>query len=300
LSHNERESGGAVGTWIALRMRVAAPGIWWGPLWAALCGAVAGGALSGDPSQALRLVVVLALADPVVGNLSHLALGGDRTSDPIRPTREAGFPAAPALPYTRPGSPGDRLGRWLQRAMGWSQDDADSQVGSRSLELGLHLVALIVLSLMLGEPAIWVALGTAGVLAAGALARRFSAELPVLLQALAESALMWGMGYTTFAPLKATSLALAVLYALAYWSALRLHVLKAANSAPGIAVALIGMALVLLVSKQPVPATAVALVSAFPIGASLLVRDAAAAPLFVRSIRWYMLAALLLSALSVR
>jgi hypothetical protein len=293
LSHNERQSGGGVGTWIALRMSFASPGIWWGPLWAALCGAVAGGVLSADPGQALRLVVVLALADPIVGNLSHLALGCDRMGAPTRPMHESGSPAVPALPYIRPGSPGDRVGRWLQHAVGWPKDDADSQVG-------LYIVALIILGLMLGEPALWVVLGTAGVLAAGALAQRFSAELALLLRALAESALMWGVGYAAFAPLKANSLGLAALYALAYWSVLRLLMLKATNSVPGVAVALVGMVLVPLVSKQPVLATAVALVGAFPIGASLLVREAAVGPLFVRRIRWYMLAAMLLSALSIR
>ena len=301
LSHYERQSGGGVGTWIALRMRVAAPGIWWGPLWAALCGAAAGGALSGDPGQVLRLVVVLALADPVVGNLSYLILGGERTTAPLRRMREAeGVPAVPALPYTRPGSPGDRLGRWVQQAVGGLTDDADPQIGSLWPSLGLDLVALIVLGLMLGEPALWIALGTAGVLAAGAVARRISAESALLLQALAESALMWGVGYAAFAPLKASSLGFAALYALAYWSVLRLLVLKATNSAPGVAVALVGMVLVLLGSKQPVLATAVALVGAFPVGASLLVREAAVGQLFVWTIRWYMLTATLLVALSGR
>ena len=188
----------------------------------------------------------------------------------------------PALPYTRPGSPGDRLGRWLQRAVAWPRDDGDSQMGSRRVAWDSTSWLLIVLGLVSGEPALWIVLGTAGVLAAGALARRFSAELALLLQALAESALMWVVGYAAFAPLKATSLGLAALYALAYWSVLRLLVLKATNSAPGVAVALVGMVLVLLVSKQPILATAVALVGAFPIGASLLVKDAAVGPLFVR------------------
>ncbi len=301
LGNDQRQTG--VGTWIVLRTHVSSPEIWWGPLWAALCGAVAAGAVGEDPSQVLRLIGVLVLADPLVGNLSYFIFG--RQGEAFEAHRENEAAEAPpilTLPYTRPGSPGDRLGRWLHRAVGWRRYRFDVQARWVDPGLALQATGVGVLGLLLGEPVAWIALVILLTLVAGALARQIGGGAALVFQALVESGLPWLLGYVAFAPLNSSSLTLAALYALAYWSALRILARETLESAPGVALALAGTVLFLLATKQPILAAGVALVAAFPIASCLSALPAVSSTggAFLRRIRWYMLAALLLSALSAR
>ncbi|MBU0495938.1 MAG: hypothetical protein KKA73_23365 [Chloroflexi bacterium] len=100
--------------WTDLRLRPIAPFTWLGPVLACLGGAWAGS----GPQLDWPVVLAFLLADPLWGGLWTLIV--NRNWFVIRGASrgDKGF-RLPLLPYTTPGSPGERLIRWLDRALDW-------------------------------------------------------------------------------------------------------------------------------------------------------------------------------------
>lgn len=98
-----------------LRLHLGQRRLWVGPALASLCGALATGLVGLNSASAVSLVLLLFLVDPLLGavwtflaspnNLPLTALA--EQDDPTLRLR--------ALPYTVPGSLGDRAHRWLNR-----------------------------------------------------------------------------------------------------------------------------------------------------------------------------------------
>ena len=101
-----------VGGLIRLRTHLTELSTWLGPAWAALCGALASGGSDWQGEEWLKLAVLVLLVDVGWGGL-WAALGSSDWAATLVRWREwrSGDPVA-ALPYTLPGSPGDRISRW--------------------------------------------------------------------------------------------------------------------------------------------------------------------------------------------
>ncbi len=195
--------------------------MWFLPLWATVCGAVTAAANPLTLAGIARLLLALFLVELGWGEL-WLALTATDWATPLGRWRqwqyEPSHPSAsnaatgrkkPALPYARPGSPADRLARWLAQLTSWGQMVFLPLVGPA---LGSALVGLLLslaLSAVLGRDFL---LLTLGVLA--------SAQLVALASGGRGGAgpgaglafrvgLGWLAGHLVFAPLALPSAALA-------------------------------------------------------------------------------------------
>ncbi len=197
--------------WMSFRVRLAQPLAWPRAAWAALCGALASGALGLGGQQLLSLVLVLVLVEPVWGTLWELALGTDWPArgdeSPSDDKRALG-----ALPYTVPGSPGYRLARWLgQRFHRW-QTTLWPRTGSAVVGLFTAALLTVVLAIVLGRPVVAVSAAALVCIALAFFAARGGGRPPLWPRAMVDIGLAWLAGHLAFASLTWPSVALAVLY----------------------------------------------------------------------------------------
>jgi len=94
---------------------------WSAPLWATLCGAVASGRLTLTLPAAIRLLLVLLLVEAGWGTMWNALATTDWATLLRRWRNWNAEDHCPALPYVRPGSPGERATRWLGRALSWAR-----------------------------------------------------------------------------------------------------------------------------------------------------------------------------------
>jgi hypothetical protein len=149
-----------------------------GPAWAVLAGAVAAGVPLGNADALLRLAAAVILADLIWGILRRIIPDSSGNMGTV-PT------AAPSLPYGHGDAP---LARLLQNF-------ADGQPASTAPWLGWlsGLVLTVVLSLLLGGPALVASVSVVGLIfLARALLR--SGHTPALCLALLDVALPWVLG----------------------------------------------------------------------------------------------------------
>jgi len=210
----------AAGTWIGLRGRLARP--FWGWLggWAVVCGALASNGLRWQGGPLLDLVLALLLVELAWGSLWDLAVGTDwfrslaASWPPARPA------SLPSLPYTRPGSPGERLARWLGRLACWWRDAFWPVAGAALLGLLAAGILTAVLTLLLPDRLRPLNLALLALTALGVIQRRRGRE-PLAGQAFVRVGLSWLAGHALFADFGLGSLILALSFALAAWGNLR-------------------------------------------------------------------------------
>jgi hypothetical protein len=123
---------------------------WLGPAWACLCGVVASGGFGWQTKAWLRLALLILLVDGGWGTL-WAALGSTDWATPLLRWRDwrSGDPVAP-LPYTLPGSPGDRASRWLGQLRVWWRVTAllGALLGPELLLLSLGALAVMQLGMI--------------------------------------------------------------------------------------------------------------------------------------------------------
>ncbi len=197
------------------------PPVWLLPLWATVCGAVA--AITDPPTMAgiARLVLALFLVELGWGEL-WLALTATDWATPLERWRHweaqdisRTINLALRIPYARPGSPADRLARWLAQLTSWGRMVFLPLVGPA---LGSGLVGLLfslALSAILGRDFLLLTLGilAAAQLVAIAAGGRGGAGPGAGLAF--QVGLGWLAGHLTFAPLTLPSVALAGAFSLA-------------------------------------------------------------------------------------
>ncbi len=205
------------GRWVNLRMQLARFG-GPGPIWAALCGAVASGELTFSGPALFSLLSVLFLVDPLWGFLwDHIVGVNWGIPSSLSPSLLGDGLRLP--PYTAPNSPGGRLFRWLDRALAWWRGALWPQLGSELSGLAIALPLTAVLSFILGLRVI--ILTSIGLSLMALLSwRRLSPRLP---RAIIEVGLAWLAGQGAFGPLSWPSSALAAAYVGAYYACLALE-----------------------------------------------------------------------------
>jgi len=275
------------------------PPMWFLPLWAVVCGAVAAAADPPTPAGLARLLLALFLVELGWGELWLAVVATDWATplgrwqqwpyDPATSDAATGGENRPTLPYARPGSPADRLARWLAQLTSWGRMVLLPLVGPA---LGSALVGLLLslaLSAVLGRDFVVL---TLGILAAGqliALARGgFGGAGPGVGTAF-RAGFGWLAGHLVFAPLTLPSAALAGALSLAA---------SGAEDSPGIlrralwTGGYLGAMLLLVTLHRPLAVPFMALLALPP----LLAETANSASGWLRRYGLWLAAAMLLSA----
>ncbi len=203
------------------------PPVWFLPLWATVCGAVAAAADPPTLNDVARLIMALFLVELGWGEL-WLALTATDWATPLdrwqqwnyESPRSSAHDAAGgrnrfAFPYARPGSPADRLGRWLAQLTSWGRMVFLPLVGPA---LGSALVGLLLslaLSAVLGRDFLLLTLGILASAQLVALASGGRGEAGPGAALAFRIGLGWLAGHLTFAPLALPSAALAGTFSMA-------------------------------------------------------------------------------------
>jgi hypothetical protein len=282
---------------VGLQGRLARP--FWGILasWAVLCGALASNQLHWGARSLLDLALVMLLAELVWGSLWDLVAG----TDWLLPLAQSWPPARPAqwrgLPYTQPRSPGGRLVRSLNRLVGWWRKSFWPAAGPALLSVLIAVVLAAVLSLLLPSRLRPLNAALAALLGLGVARRRWGQD-SAASQALLQVGLSWLAGHLAFAPMSPASLGLALAFAAATLGMLKVE------SAQNLGFWLvnggqIAAALWLAGFGQPLAAGAIALLCFGQVALQIPLQAGAAPRVIVRRALPWMMAAMLVAAVTV-
>ncbi len=123
---------------------------WLVPAWAALCGAVASGDFDGQGADWLHLALLILLVDVGWGVLWAM-MGSTDWATPLRRWRDwrSGEPSR-RLPYTLPGSLGDRASNWWGQLRAWWRAIFWPACGPSFAVIVVALVGIVALGMLLG------------------------------------------------------------------------------------------------------------------------------------------------------
>lgn len=250
-----------LGRLITLQVRFAHPLSWFGPIWAALCGALASGEMALDVTHLFLLVMVLFLIDLALGTVWELALNTDWFSLSSDSSSEKELPAKALLmlPYAIQNSPNQRISRWLGRVITWAQTVLWPNAGTAVFGLIVTAVMAIVMATFLGRTLVlltFAALVTAAL--ALLLTHRREVE-PLWLRALFETGLTWLIGHAAFGPFSWPSLVAGGLYTGLYQACLSLQRNQSKRAIIRFNVFQMAIVALLVVVKQPLSAGLVGL-----------------------------------------
>ena len=151
-----------VGHSIQVRLFLIRP-IWRiGPGWAAVGGVLASGALLAAPGHLLTLLLVWFIADPLLGTVWDMGVGGSSTSAHrgvwrrlLTEQRPGHGSALVVFPYTQPDSRGQQLAERLGRFWCWWRESFWPEAGHEFITVALGLGVALLLGAVLG-PAVFV------------------------------------------------------------------------------------------------------------------------------------------------
>ena len=256
--------------WIDCKVQVAVPRLWWGPLWAAFCGVVASGSFAWGADQIARLILVLALADPLLANLCRLLFDLDWCRDSGSAREGAAIPDVTGLPYTEAGSPAQRLGRFLGHAFAWWRRVLRSETAWMASGVGFQGGAMVAIALALEPPAGWSVGGGLGLIGMALLVARRGPAVAAVVRDAVEVGVPWLVGHLVFAPLKPFAIGLVGIYVLAYVAAAHVMRKGSGRGALLVALALGSMVSLMAAGKWPVAAAVVGLVGLYPLWLSMV------------------------------
>ncbi|MCS7178205.1 MAG: hypothetical protein RML46_00845 [Anaerolineae bacterium] len=193
------------------------PPVWLLPLWATLCGAVAVDAPLSGPVLA-RLMLALSLVELGWGEL-WLAMAATDWATPLARWRgweqDPRLSGHPPLPYARPGSPADRLARWLAQLAAWGRTVLCPAVGP-ALGSGLAgLLLSLILSATLGRDFLLLTLGLLAATQLVAVADRGHGRIGTAEGPAFRLGFAWLAGHLIGAPLTLSTLGMATAFSLA-------------------------------------------------------------------------------------
>jgi hypothetical protein len=190
-------------------------------LWAALCGVLAAAQWPPQAADLVTLLFVVILVTLGWGTVWHLASTTDWFGVLANRRPSSQTASWRGLPYTQPGSPAGRLGRWLGLFTGWWRETFWPNLGSPAMAL-LVATALIGASLKILPARLGPLHVAFAALVGGAIILQRRGEGWPGGEALARVGLGWLAGHLAFGEMQWPSLALAFCFALCAWGALRI------------------------------------------------------------------------------
>jgi hypothetical protein len=268
------------------------------PFWGLLGGwAVVCGALASNDLRWLSLALVLLLVELAWGSLWNLVV----CTDWFRPLDEGWPPARPAswggLPYTQPGSPGGRLVRGVNLLIGWWRVSFWPAVGPALLGLVAAGALTVVLAVLLPDRLRLLHAALVALLGLG-VARRRRGKNVLAGQAVVQVGLSWLAGHLAFADMSGASLALALSFAATTLGALKVE----AGQGSGLWLLHGGQAAaasLLVALRQPLAAGAVGFLLFGQVALQLPLRSGSEPARLGRRAWPWILAAMLVAALSI-
>jgi hypothetical protein len=181
-----------------LQTRLTEPVNWLGPAWAALCGALASGSSDWQGEGWLKLAVLVLLVDVGWGGL-WAALGSSDWAATLVRWREwrAGDPVA-AIPYTLPGSPGDRISRWAGQLRAWWREVFWVECGVAFSAVLVALLVTLVLATLLGADVLLLSLAALALMQLGLVWEGGRGVISPTWDAFIGVALPWMAGHMLF------------------------------------------------------------------------------------------------------
>lgn len=253
-------------SWIGLRIQFGLPDIYWGALWAAVCGMVATGLPELDATTGIKLVLVLLLADPLISNLCYLLFDLDWTAGDSTCGSEAGSATyVCSLPYARSGSLGYRMGRRLDQARRWWTDIGRQRLGWMLSGVVFGCGAMLVLGSVVGPGVTLLVIFSFGAIGIGLLVRPYSLDVAVSLRALVEAGVPWLAGYLVLMPLSPTALLMAFCFSLIYGASLHLSLRGMGKAVWLIPLSLMGLLGLLIHARSSLSIALLGLILVFPI-----------------------------------
>ncbi len=265
----DKPSGEVVqGRLLTLQVRSAGSRTWLGPAWAVLCGAVASGALELNWRAAVALLLAVVLADSLLGSVWSLFapdLWSVESKPNGNPARKA---AAPALPYTSPGSASARFSEFLGKRSVWWRSTVWPQKGYLVLGLAFNSLLALLVSTLLGGGTLLMTVVALAIAGLGVVLRRSREGMGLALGSCFLGGLPWLLGYATFRGLgsvggelgvMAQALAMAAIYAFAFHSYQLLGRGRISRGAALLSLAQVAAAAMLVAIKQPILAGGVGL-----------------------------------------
>jgi hypothetical protein len=206
---------------IRLQAHASDLGSWLGPTWATLCGVVASNAFRWQSEDWLPLALLPLLVDAGWGTLWTalartdwaLALREWRTWKRVGSTAK--------LPYTLPGTPADRISRWIGRVSTWWRDAFWGSCGSAVRAMLIALPLTVLVSALLGPELLLLSVASLALMQLGVIWTGGRGVVPSGWDGLIAVALPWLAGHTVFGSVTVASASLAMLFALAWGSAWR-------------------------------------------------------------------------------
>lgn len=266
------------------------------PTWAAFCGVLASNAPLWHSGNWLPVLLLILLVDAGWSNL-WTALASTRWAGPADRWRTWGKnKTLPTLPYTLPGTPGDRISRWMGRAQSWWEHVFWPACGPAVRTVLVFLPLIGLLSVLLGPEVLLLSVAAVALMQIGVLWTGGRGMAPPGWDAMIAVALPWMAGHAAHAPLTLRSAGLALLIALA-WGSARSATSRRARAILIVALVLTSVALVVL--RRPLPAGAILLFS-LPTAALLpWLHEDLPTQQFVRYTRPWLIAAMGVAALAL-
>jgi len=189
---------------------------WLGPAWACLCGVVASDDFGWQGEDWLRLALLLLLVDGGWGTL-WAALGSTNWAAPLRRWRNWRFgdPAIP-LPYSLPGSPGDRASRWLGQLRTWWCDVLWPACGPALSAIVVALPVTVMLGALLGPELLLLSTAAFAVMQLGLAWEGGRGDATPEWDSVVAVALPWLAGHVAFGEPTLHSAGLALTFALTW------------------------------------------------------------------------------------
>jgi hypothetical protein len=299
-----------IGQIIRLDVTLRGSGLWLGPIWAIVCGIIASGGWKWNPASLLQGALLFFLVEGAWATLWAAAAETDWAT-PAKEWGKSNVARAPALPYTQPNTPGDRMLRWYSYTVEWWREHLRPSIGRTASTIVLCIALGAALSAVLGWPAMALSAAAAAIVQLGVIIGRGTGQPLPALKATLEIGLVWLAAYTIFAPATVTSVQtitsalLAAAFAAAYGAGLTL--VKGGRRATLWNAAQFAVAALLVLLRQPVAALAVFFIvipqlllePAVRRGQSPVSTTGASGAWFVRSAQAWLMLGILLAAITI-
>lgn len=281
-----------------LRLQARAPNLlaWLGPTWSVLCGVMASGGFQGRSSDWLQLALLTLLVDGGWGSLWG-AIGATDWATPLAHWREWGTTDPSArLPYTLPGAPGGRISHVMGGFRAWWGEVLWPACGSALLTILVALPTTALLAMLLGMELLLLSAAALAAMQLGAIWQGGRQDVAPGWDALIAVAAPWFAGHIAFGPSTLRSAGMAALFALAWGAGAGIRT----RLGHGLTVASQLLIVVSLVAfESPLAAGAVFLLLVPRMSLLPRVRPGRDPEWYVRQARPWLMAAMLVVALSL-
>jgi hypothetical protein len=268
--------------------------LWLSPAWAVFCGIIASGAFVWTGRDVLIALLAVLLAD---GAWATVWWGLVETNWPQLIGR---WPLVDPEPVDRPwlpaqpDSPADRAQQWTARWRAWRRAVLWPEAGTPLLSALVSSGLAIVLSAIIGWPALLLSLGAIALIQIGLLLEHRHGRASHGARGALDVGLAWALGHTAFGALTPLSIGLAALFAIVYASSLDLA--RGGRQRRGWLLPQVIVVSILVVIQQPLAAFAA---TSLLIAQALLATAQRGLP-FAQASQGWLLLAMLAAALAIR